>query len=467
MTPDSTTANKAIQHARQQQDVYMKGFYELLKIPSISTDMSYKGEVERCANWIVDEMKRIGLSGARAIPTSGHPVVYGEWLGAGADKPTVLLYAHYDVQPVDPLALWDNPPFEPTLRDGRLYARGVCDDKSAVWGILKSLESMLAAGGTLPVNIKIFFEGEEESGSPSMEPFIVAHKDMLKADLFLICDGGFDLDNPEQIYAVRGIVGIEVTVTGPDHDLHSGMYGGAVHNPLHVVGKIISSFHDDAGRIQIAGYYDRVKALSVREKANLDALVEPQVEELKKKAGVSKFWAESLGSFADRTMALPTLDVNGMWGGYQGEGTKTVLPSQASFKATLRLVPDQDPHEIGRLLDQHVQQFASDTVKIETRVSGHGWPCTFLFEGPVVDALNQCYVTTIGKPPVWTRVGGSIPISGMFQRELGAPMSGIGFGSGDNYHAPNEYLIVDQFQLAIDTFIHFMYRLAEPGVVAR
>jgi len=466
MTSATAAATNAIQHTHQQQNEYMKGFHDLLKIPSISTDPAYKAEVERCANWIVDEMKRIGLRNASAIPTSGHPVVYGEWLEAGADKPTILLYAHYDVQPVDPLALWDTPPFEPSVREGRLYARGVCDDKAAVWGILKSVESMMAANGTLPVNIKVFFEGEEESGSPSMEPFIVANKDMLKADLFLICDGGFDPDNPEQIYAVRGIVGIEVTVTGPDHDLHSGMFGGVVQNPLHVVGKIIGSFHDEAGRVQIAGYYDRVKALSASEKANLDALFDPQIEDLKKKAGVSHFWAESLGTLAERGTALPTLDVNGMWGGYQGEGTKTVLPAQASFKATLRLVPDQDPYEIGRLLNQHVQQFASDTISIQTRVSGEGWPCAFLFEGPVVDALNQSYFTTIGKTPKWMRIGGSIPISGMFQRELDAPMSGFGFGAGDNYHSPNEYLIFDHFRDSMDTFIHFMYKLAEPGVVS-
>ncbi len=467
MSNTLAAAISAIQHTRQHQDEYMKGFYDLLKIPSVSTDPAYKTEVERCANWIVTEMKRIGLQNAVAMPTSGHPVVYGEWLNAGADKPTVLLYAHYDVQPVDPLALWHTPPFEPDVRDGRLYARGVCDDKAAVWGILKSVESMLATGGTLPVNIKVFFEGEEESGSPSMEPFIIANKEKLKADLFMICDGGFDSQNPEQIYAVRGIVGIEVTVTGPDHDLHSGMFGGVVQNPLHVVGKIIGSFHDDAGRIQIKGYYDTVKGLVASEKANLDALLEPQKEELKKKAGVSSFWAESLGTLAERTTALPTLDVNGMWGGYQGEGTKTVLPSQASFKATLRLVPDQDPYEIGRLLDAHVKQFASDTISIQTQISGEGWPCTFLFEGPVVEALNESYRTTIGKTPQWMRIGGSIPISGMFQRQLAAPMSGFGFGAGDNYHSPNEYLHLGDFQAAMDTFIHFMYRIGEPGVVAR
>ena len=262
-------AQKAIDYAHAHREPYMEGFQELLRIPSVSTDPSYKPELERCADWIVVEMGRIGFKNCRKIATTGHPVVYGDWLEAGADKPTVLIYAHYDVQPVDPLNLWETPPFEPSFRDGKLYARGAVDDKSGVFVNLKALESILNVDGKLPVNIKLFFEGEEESGSPNMHPFVAANKDLLKADLLVLCDGGFDKHLPTITYSGRGIVGAEVTITGPDHDLHSGVYGGVVHNPLHVVGQIIASFHDNEGHIRIPGYYDSVRDLSASELANL------------------------------------------------------------------------------------------------------------------------------------------------------------------------------------------------------
>ncbi len=463
MTHDLAFA--AIQHAHSQEQHFLKGLHELLAIPSVSTDPAYKADLERCAEWIADEMTRIGMKQARKIATDGHPIVYSEWLAAGADKPTIAIYAHYDVQPIVPIELWETPPFEPSVRNGRIYARGACDDKCAVWGVLKALESMFTANGTLPVNVKLVFEGEEETGSQNMQPFALAHKDdLLKADLFILCDGGFNPDKPEQPYALRGMVGVEVIVRAAGHDLHSGEFGGAVQNALHAAGKIIGSFHDENGRIQIPGFYDAVRGLSAAEKANLDAILGPQVPELKARVGVKQFWAESLGSFAERTTALPTLDVNGMWGGYQGLGAKTVIPCEAGFKVSMRIVPDQNPNDIARKLVDYVHRFASDTVSIETTVQATGWHFTLTYEGPIAEALNSAFMATCGKTPQWIRIGSSGAFGGMFQSVLGIPMMGFGFGAGDNYHAPNEFLRLDHFGLAIDTFIHYLYNLAEPGV---
>jgi acetylornithine deacetylase/succinyl-diaminopimelate desuccinylase-like protein len=454
-----TAAQRALEHAKTQRSAYMSGFSELLRIPSISTDPNYKAEVARCADWVRDEMLRIGLKNCQTIPTDGHPVVYGEWLEAGADKPTVLIYAHYDVQPVDPLNLWVTPPFEPTERDGKLYARGSEDDKAGVWANLKAIESILAVDGKLPVNVKLFFEGEEESGSPNMHPFVAGNKELLNADLFVLCDGEFVRDQPSIVYSGRGIVAAEVTLTGPDHDLHSGTYGGTVHNPLHLAGKIIGSFHDDAGRIQIPGYYDAVRDLTAAELANLEQLWARTGPQFKERSGAAHFWGESVASTAVRATALPTLDVNGMWGGYQGPGTKTVLPSKAGFKVTMRLVNDQDPVEIGRMFKDYVMSFATETVSIEVSVPVAGYPFSTQFEGAGVEAVQQALVATVGKRALMERAGGSVPIAGMFQRELGIPMTHLGLGPGDNIHSPNEYIIIEDFYLAIDTAIHVLYNL--------
>lgn len=454
-------AQKAIDYAHAHREPYMEGFQELLRIPSVSTDPSFKAELERCADWIVVEMERIGFKNCRKIATTGHPVVYGDWLEAGADKPTVLIYAHYDVQPVDPLNLWETPPFEPSFRDGKLYARGAVDDKSGVFVNLKALESILNVDGKLPVNIKLFFEGEEESGSPNMHPFVAANKELLKADLLVLCDGGFDKHLPTITYSGRGIVGAEVTITGPDHDLHSGVYGGVVHNPLHVVGQIVASFHDNEGHIRIPGYYDAVRELTASELANLEAVWAHTSEQYLAQAGTKHLWAEPMGDVAVRNTALPTVEVNGMWGGYQGPGTKTVIPSQAGFKVTMRLVDNQDPAQIAELFTNYVKQFASDTASVEVKILAQGHPFTGLFEGPGVEAVQQALVATTGKRALMERSGGSIPIAGMFQRELGIPLTGLGLGSGENIHSPNEYINVEDFYLAIDTAIHMYYNLAQ------
>ncbi|MCC6804754.1 MAG: dipeptidase [Anaerolineae bacterium] len=455
-----TPAQKAIEHAHAHHETYMASYLELLRIPSVSADPAYKADLERCADWIVAEMARIGFHNCRKIPTTGHPVVYGDWLDAGADKPTVVIYAHYDVQPVDPLNLWVTPPFEPTFRDGKLYARGAVDDKSGVYTNLKALESIFAVDGKLPVNVRLFFEGEEESGSPNMQPFVAANKDLIQGDLLILCDGGFEKDQPTIVYTGRGIIGADVTVTGPDHDLHSGGYGGIVHNPLHVVGKIIGSFHDENGRVQLPGFYDAVRTLSDDELANIQKVWELTGEQFLAQSGTKHYWAEPMGSIPVRGTALPTLEVNGIWGGYQGPGTKTVIPSKAGFKVTMRLVNDQNPDEIAEMFTNYVLGFASDTAAIEVKILTRAYPFSGLFEGAGVEAVQQALVATTGKRALMERTGGSIPIAGMFQRELGIPITHLGLSAGENIHSPNEYVRVDDFYLCMDTAIHLYYNLA-------
>lgn len=452
---------KAVNHARSQHETVMAEFQELLRIPSISTDAAYKEEVLRCANWIVAEMERIGFQNCRAMPSDGQPVVYGEWLQAGESKPTVLIYAHYDVQPADPLELWDTPPFEPTIRDGKLFARGARDDKAGVFVTLKAFQSMFAADGTLPVNVKLFFEGEEESGSPSMATFVQQHKELLKADLLVISDGGSPKGQPVLYYGLRGVAGAEVTVTVPIRDIHSGTYGGVVRNPAHVVGRIIHSFHDDDGRIQIDGFYDDVREMPPEEVLRLIPALEQMLPDMKHESGVTTFWGEALDSFIKRATALPTLDVNGLWGGYQGEGMKTIIPSQAGFKATMRLVPDQDPDEILYRFTQHLNQFVTDDVKIEIRLQRGTRAVLMPYEGPAVDALHAAYEATWGKRAMLFRAGGSIPIMAMFQQELDMPLLWFGVGIGENQHSPNEFIWVEYVYRCIETAIHFYYNVAE------
>ena len=452
---------QAIDYAHNQSDTNVEGFYELLRIPSVSTDPKYKADLERCADWVVAEMSRIGFNNSRKITTDGQPVVYGEWLEAGEDAPTLLVYAHYDVQPIDPIELWNSDPFEPTMREGKLYARGVVDDKCGVWLNLKAFESMFKTDGKLPVNVKLFFEGEEECGSPNMEPFVKANKDLLAADALILCDGSFSGENPQQGYSARGIVAAQVTVTGPDHDLHSGSWGGAVHNPLHHASKIIASFHNDEGRIAIKGFYDSVKQLSGNEYETMMDVWDTIGEDTKKEAGVKTFWGEAVAPMPERLTALPTLDVNGMWGGYQDAGVKTIIPSEAAFKVTMRTVADMNPADVAKIFTDHVMSFAVDTVNIDVKILVEAYPFTMQFEGALMDAAQDAYESILGKTATLVRGGGSVPIGGMLQNELGMEILSFGFGSGANIHSPNEYMNFEDFQKAMDTAIHFYYKVAE------
>ena len=453
---------QSVAYARQGSDRFLDQFKELLRIPSISTDPAHNADVSRAADWIVTEMQRIGLQNAQAIPTNGHPVVYGEWLGAGEKAPTILFYAHYDVQPVDPLELWEAPPFEPTIQQERLYARGVIDNKCGVVVNLQAAESILETAGELPVNLKFIFEGEEESGSPSMEPFVKAYKDLLRADLLVSSDGGsYDKDLPKVFSSLRGIISAEVTITGPIRDLHSGSYGGVVHNPAHMAAKIVAAMHDDQGWIQIPGFYDDVQPLSPAQLRYLNQQEDYLLDQARDEVGHDNFWGVPEYTFLERQTAQPTLDVNGLFSGYQGAGTKTIIPSQAGFKASMRLVANQDPDDIAEKFTAFINGFSTETLDIQVEVSSKSWPVEALFDGPIIEAVQRAYEATWGKRALIYRQGGSIPIMGMFQRELGVPITNLGYGNGGNGHAPNEFCRLRHFYRGIETAIHFYYYISE------
>jgi len=449
----------AVDYLHHHREDVLEGYIKLLSFPSISADPAYAREVQQCAQWIVAQLEHMGFENCRTIETDGHPVVYADWLHAGDDKPTVLVYAHYDVQPVDPLPLWNSEPFAAEIRDGKLYARGATDNKAGVWGNLKVFDAMLATDDELPLNIKIMFEGEEESGSPNMEPFVEANKELLQADVMLNCDGEFNPQRPRVAYAGRGIVSAEVRLTGPKADLHSGMYGGIVQNPLHVAAKIIAAFHDDVGRVQIPGYYDSVQAIDDAERKRINAGW--QSDTMRNVAGVDLTWGNAIAPESERANVYPTVDVNGMWGGYQGPGGKTIIPAEAGFKVTMRLVPDQNPIAIAQAFKVFVEGFATDTVQVRVEIRQEGWPFALVTDGPYVEAVQSALEVTIGNRAQLVRTGGSIPILGMFNRLMAMPITGYGYGEGDNIHSPNEYVVVDSFFQALEAGIRLYHNFAK------
>ena len=452
----------AIDYLRESQDKMMRDYSALLRFPSISADPSHADDVRACADWIVGQLAALGFDNCEAIATAGHPVVYGEWLKAGADKPTVLVYAHYDVQPVDPLPLWRSEPFEAVIRGGKLYARGASDNKAGVWGNLKVLEALLRANGALPVNVKIMFEGEEESGSPSIEAFVKANMARLKADVLLNCDGDLSPEKPKYHYGGRGMVTAEARVSGPSADIHSGLYGGLVRNPLHVAGRIIGSFHDSDGRVRLPGFYDDLREASDGEKARLQAGF--QEEALLADAGVERFWGDAIAPAAERATVYPTCDITGMWGGYQGPGNKTIIPAEAGFKVTMRLAPDQDPRAIAKALKAYVEGFATETVRVDCELGEAAWYFELVTEGPWLEAVQSAIEATIGKRAQLVRTGGSIPILGVFNRLIGLPVTAFGYGEGEGIHSPNEFLKLDSFYTSLEAAARLYHNLGAVGV---
>jgi acetylornithine deacetylase/succinyl-diaminopimelate desuccinylase-like protein len=451
---------KSLSHARTHQAEYLEQYKELLAFPTIGADPAYREDIVRAAGWIAADMQRIGLTNCQVLPSEGNPLVYGEWLEAGSDQPTVLVYAHYDVQPVDPLDLWVSPPFEPTIREGNLYARGSIDDKSGVHVNLKAVESMLAATGRLPVNMKFLFEGEEESGSPNMAPWLEAHKDLLQADILIVSDGSNDNETPLIMVSARGIVSAEVRLHGPVKDLHSGSYGGVVHNPAHLAARIIAAFHDENGRIRIPGFYDNIRPLTDTELAQMKAVDDWTMTTALRETGLTHFWGPAEIPFQVRQTAQPTCEVNGMKSGYQGEGEKTIIPAEASFKVTMRTVADQDPDDLAEKFTRFVHSFDCPTIKIDCQINSAKWPFQGLTEGPVLEALQKAYETTYGRRGLLIRAGGSVPIIGDLSRILGMPLTSLSCGNGDNGHSPNEFIRIKYYHLGIETVIHFLYNLA-------
>lgn len=457
------TLQSALAYAHEHQDRFLEELKALLRIPSISTLPDHADDIRRAAEWLADHMRAIGLEHVRVDPTAGHPVVVADWLHAPG-KPTVLIYGHYDVQPVDPLDLWISDPFDPQVRDDNLYARGASDDKGPFFAHLKALEAYLRAAGTLPVNVKVLCEGEEEIGSTHLDAYVYAHAADLAANVVLISDTTILGPNqPSIVYGLRGLCYMEVEVTGPDHDLHSGQYGGAAHNPLQALCEMIAALHDAEGRVTIPGFYDKVRPLSNEERAEIARLPFDE-ERLKRETGVPQGWGEAGYTIAERIGARPTLEVNGVIGGWTGPGSKTVIPARALAKISMRLVADQDPDEIDRLFREHIQRIAPDTVRVEVRRLAHGSPALVDRHHPAMEAAARAYEAGFGARPVFTREGGSIPVVATFQKALGAPTILMGLGlPDDRFHSPNEKFALANFYRGIATIMHFHSLLAERG----
>lgn len=438
--------DKVLSYINDNKDKHLNELFDFLRIPSISSVPDNALHVRECALWLLDNIKNIGIEDSRLMETPGHPIVYGQWLDAGPEAPTVLIYGHYDVQPVDPLELWKTKPFEPAIRNGKIYGRGTSDDKGQLFTHIKAIETHLAVYGKLPVNIKLLIEGEEECGSNNLEDFIKQNKDLLKCDTVLISDTEWFSDGlPSICYSLRGISFVEVTVTGPNRDLHSGTFGGAVDNPIQVLANLISKLKDEYGRITIPGFYDDVLELSQEERDGFKQLpfdYDEYCNDLEIKGGNGEYGYSTL----ERTWARPSLDLNGIYGGYTGEGAKTVLPSLATAKISMRLVPHQNHHDISEKISKYLTKIAPPTVKIKVNVLHGGNPVLVPRDSNGVKAAMISLKEAFGIDPVFMREGGSIPIVNVFGLELDSPTVLMGLGlPGDNIHSPNESFAVDNF----------------------
>jgi acetylornithine deacetylase/succinyl-diaminopimelate desuccinylase-like protein len=444
----------------QNQDRFVQELMELLRIPSVSADSAYKSDVARCADAVRASLLNAGADKAELIQTPGHPIVYGEKI-VDPSKPTVLVYGHYDVQPPDPLELWHSGPFEPVIKEGKLYARGACDDKGQMFMHVKALEVM-AKSGELPCNIKFMIEGEEEVGSSNLGAFLDSHKEMLAADIVLVSDTSMiSMEHPSIESGLRGLAYMEVEVTGPNRDLHSGVYGGAVQNPINALCKMIASLHDENNHITIPGFYDKVQELTDAQKKDLNSAPFDQ-KEYNEELGIGKEWGEKGYSNLERTGTRPTLDCNGIWGGYTGEGAKTVLPSKAFAKISMRLVPNQVSEEISNMFQKHFESIAPESIKVVVRPHHGGEPVVTPTDSPAYQAAAKAIQTTFGKDPIPTRGGGSIPIVALFERILGLKTVLLGFGlDNDNIHSPNEKYDLLNYAKGIETIPYFHKYFAE------
>ena len=441
--------NNVVDFINLHRDRYVDELKGYLAIPSISALPAHHADVVRCAEWTAEEMKRIGLTGVTLIQTPGNPVVYGEWLGAPG-APTILFYGHYDVQPVDPLDLWTSPPFEATVRDGEIYARGSADDKGQVFMHFKAIEAWLKQAGSLPVNIKVFIEGEEEVGSTHLDTFVAANRDLLKAEVVVISDSPmFDRGVPSICYGLRGLAYFQIDVRGTTSDLHSGSFGGAVANPAFVLAQMLAQMKDRGGRVKIPGFYDDVRELRDEERAEWKRLPFNETR-YRKDLGAPRLFGESGYSTLERVWARPTFEVNGLLSGFTGDGAKTVIPATAMAKVSTRLVPDQLPDKVAELFAAYVKKISPKTVEVTlTRMHG-GKPWMAAFDNPFVQAAGRAIEQGFGKSPVYNREGGSIPVVSTFQEVLGVPSVLFGVGLPDeNAHAPNERLDLANFHNGI------------------
>ena len=446
----------------EHRESFLNELLEFLRIPSISALPPHAADVQRAAQWVQTRMKAAGIESVRIMPTGGHPVVYGEWLHAPG-KQTVLIYGHFDTQPVDPLALWESPPFEPVIKEGRIVARGSTDDKGNMFVPIIVAEAMLRTDGRLPVNLKFLFEGEEEIASPHLPNFIVKNKDLLSCDLVLSADGGqWAEEQPAMVLGTRGTTSVFVDVQGPDHDVHSGTYGGTIANPIHALVQMLNSLHDEDGRVTVKGFYDDVRSLTKEERAQLAQIPFDESAYLRETGSVSLFGEKGFTTY-EQAGARPTLEINGIWGGFQGEGTKTVLPSTAHAKITCRLVADQDPVKIANLVLRHIHQAAPPGVKVKTAKSESG-AAPYLIP-PDHGGLRVAYSVLkdlYGKEPYWIRMGGSIPANAMFRDYLGAYTIVFAFGLNDELqHSPNEFFRLSGYERGQKAYGMLLERLAK------
>lgn len=453
--------NDPIDYAANERTRFYDELFAFLRMPSVSAKSDHDDDTRKTAEWVCGQMSDAGLS-AEVMETEGHPVVLGEWRDAGPDAPTILIYGHYDVQPAEPLELWDSPPFEADIRDGRIYARGSADDKGQLFLHIKALEAHLKTRGTLPVNVVVLAEGEEEIGSPNLVPFVKEHADRLKAETVVISDSAmFAPGLPSLLFSLRGLAYFEIHATGPKGDLHSGAYGGAIANPANALAKLIGDLHDEEGKITIAGFYDDVAEPPAETLANIRSLpFDP--DDFTAPQEVEPAGGEKAFSVLERLWTRPTCDVNGMLSGYTGEGAKTVLPSKAMAKVSFRLVPDQSPARVKELLQAHIAQATPPGIQFEVVELHGGRPWKADVGGPLFDAAANALERSFGARPVLAGEGGSIPIVIDFEEILGASAMLIGFAlPGANMHAPNEWFATECFEKGIDTLIHLYDELAK------
>ncbi len=451
----------ALAYLKNHDDRFLAELEAFLRIPSISTTPQHQNDIARAANWVADNLRAIGARDVAVYPTAGHPVVYGALPAPNPHAPTVLIYGHYDVQPPDPLDLWETPPFEPTIRGERLYARGATDMKGQVMASLKAVEAVAQAG--LPVNIKFLIEGEEEIGSPDLADFIAQHREMLAADVCLNPDAGMlGPEWPTITYALRGLAYFELRVYGPDHDLHSGIYGGVVHNPAQALAELLAGMHDEHGRVTLPGFYDKVRPLSPEERQALAQLPFDPTTFFLEQTGVPQLWGEPEYTPVERVGARPTLEINGLYSGFIDKGAKTVIPSYAMAKISCRLVPDQDPDEVAQQLRAYLEAHAPATIRWELDVMA-GAPASITdIHTPAVQALAKAMQETWGRPPFYRREGGSIPVVGQMQQILGLESVLTGFGLPDaNLHAPNENLHLPTWRKGMEALVRFFYQFGE------
>ena len=457
-----TVDERVLKYLRDRQAPALAELIEFAAIPSVSTDPAHAADVRAAASWVAGKLGAAGPFNVRTIPTSRNPVVYGEWLRAPG-KLTALVYGHYDVQPADPVEKWQSAPFTPTVRDGRLYARGVSDDKGPMLIPIKVAEAFFAVASALPINIKCMFEGEEEIGSPSLDSFIAGHKELLAADVVISADGAmWRIDEPSLTVSSRGLVALEITLMAGKKDLHSGRHGGSVANPLHAIAELIASLHEPNGRVAVAGFYDRVRELTRSERTAITALPFDETRYLAE-VGAPEPFGEPGYSTLERQWTRPTLEVNGMWGGYQGPGEKTVIPSEAHAKITCRLVPDQDPDEIVSLVRRHLEAHVPAGTRLSIHPGDHGArPAHISADHFALKAADGALREVYGVQPLIVRSGGTVPIAELFQRHMGLSTVFFSFSTADeDYHAPNEFFRVGRLNEGLEAWARYWTILGE------